>query len=87
MAEMKVMTVISSNQIVEDSSWSIYEGIWALKNGFEANYFLSNFMSAAPTFTYAESQPLRTFLAKFVTDDGLIRQALALTSRTRTITY
>ena len=41
----------------------------------------------AVAFTYAESQPLRTFLAKFVSDDGRIRQALALRSRTRTITY
>ena len=49
MAEMRVMSVISSNQIVGGSSWSIYEGIWALKDGFEANYFLNNFMSAAPT--------------------------------------
>ena len=49
MAEMRVMSVISSNQIVGGSSWSIYEGIWALKDGFEANYFLNNFMSAAPS--------------------------------------
>ena len=41
----------------------------------------------AVAFTYAESQPLRTFLAKFVTDDGQICRALTLTSRTRTITY
>ena len=41
----------------------------------------------AVAFTYAESQPLHTFLAKFVSDDGRICQALALRGRTRTITY
>ena len=40
----------------------------------------------AVAFNYAESQPLRTFMAKFVSDDRLIRRALALSIQRRTIT-
>ena len=32
----------------------------------------------AVAFTYAESQPLCTFMAKFISNDGLICRALAL---------
>ena len=77
MAEMKVMSVISSNQIVEDSSWSIYEGIWALKNGFEANYFLSNFMSAASTVSRMNSNCILLLLVELF-KCSLVVQSLQL---------